>query len=40
MLSNQEISQAMKIRLDAQLPDYPAFVEGVRRAPEIGRAHV
>ena len=36
MLSNQEISQAMKIRLDAQLPDYPAFVEGVRRAPDRG----
>ena len=36
MLSNKEISQAMKIQLDAELPEYPAFVEGVRRAPDRG----
>ena len=31
MLSNKEIEKAMTIRLDAELPEYPAFVEGVRR---------
>ena len=36
MLTNQEISQAMTIKLDAVLPDYPAFQEGIRRAPDRG----
>ena len=36
MLTNQEISQAMTIQLDAVLPDYPAFQEGIRRAPDRG----
>ena len=36
MLSNKEIGQAMQIRLDATLPEYPAFVEGIRRAPDRG----
>ena len=34
MLSNKEIGQAMQIKLDATLPEYPAFVEGIRRAPD------
>ncbi len=36
MLSNKEIGQAMTIKLDAELPEYPAFVEGIRRAPDRG----
>ena len=36
MLSNKEIGQAMQIKLDATLPEYPAFVEGIRRAPDRG----
>ncbi|MGM9639475.1 MAG: urocanate hydratase [Butyricicoccaceae bacterium] len=36
MLSNTEISKAMTIKLDAELPEYPAFVEGIRRAPDRG----
>lgn len=27
------ISDAMTIRLDDKLPEYPSFVEGIRRAP-------
>ena len=30
------LREAMKIRLDDALPSYPAFVEGVRRAPGRG----
>ena len=30
---NQAIEQAMTIRLDYELPEYPAFVPGCRRAP-------
>ena len=30
---NQAIQQAMTIRLDYELPEYPAFVPGCRRAP-------
>ena len=30
---NQAIHQAMTIRLDYELPEYPAFVPGCRRAP-------
>ena len=36
MLSNNEIRKAMKIQLDAELPEYPEFVEGIRRAPDRG----
>ena len=36
MLSNTEIGKAMTIKLDAELPEYPAFVEGIRRAPDRG----
>lgn len=33
MLSNMDISNAMTIKLDDSLPEYPQFKEGVRRAP-------
>lgn len=36
MLDNKAISQAMTIKLDNTLPEYPAFVEGLRRAPDRG----
>ena len=36
MLSNKEIGQAMQIKLDATLPEYPAFAPGIRRAPDRG----
>lgn len=36
MLSNQTINQAMKIKLSADLPAYPDFEEGKRRAPDRG----
>lgn len=36
MLSNKEISKAMKISLDSELPNYPKFQEGIRRAPDRG----
>ncbi|MDR2899141.1 MAG: urocanate hydratase, partial [Clostridiales bacterium] len=36
MLSNKEINKAMEIKLDNVLPDYPAFKEGIRRAPSRG----
>ena len=36
MLDNKTISNAMTIKLDNQLPEYPEFVEGVRRAPDRG----
>ena len=34
MLSNLEISRGMTIKLDAVLPEYPAFKDGIRRAPK------
>lgn len=34
MLDNQTIQEAMQIRLDDDLPEYPSFVEGIRRAPK------
>ncbi len=34
MLSNMEIGQAMTVKLDAVLPEYPAFEPGLRRAPK------
>ena len=36
MLSNHEIAASMTIKLDAELPAYPAFQEGIRRAPDRG----
>lgn len=36
MLDNKTISQAMTIKLDNVLPEYPKFVEGLRRAPDRG----
>ncbi|MFZ5649617.1 MAG: urocanate hydratase [Bacillota bacterium] len=36
MNSNLSISQAMTIKLDKELPQYPEFVEGIRRAPDRG----
>ena len=32
-MSNSKISRAMKIKLDSVLPEYPKFVDGIRRAP-------
>lgn len=34
MLSNMEIGQAMTVKLDAVLPEYPVFEPGLRRAPK------
>ncbi|MGM0599695.1 MAG: urocanate hydratase [Candidatus Rifleibacteriota bacterium] len=36
MLNNKDIAQAMKIKLDPVLPEYPKFEEGIRRAPDRG----
>lgn len=36
MLNNLDISQAMTIKLDDELPKMPKFVEGIRRAPDRG----
>lgn len=36
MLSNHDIAAAMKIKLDGDLPEMPAFVAGIRRAPDRG----
>mgnify|MGYP001213017819 FL=1 len=36
MLTNEEISRGMKIRLDDDLPGAPFFEEGIRRAPDRG----
>lgn len=36
MINNINISQAMKIKLDANLPKMPKFEEGIRRAPNRG----
>ena len=33
MVNNIDIKNAMQIRLDDVLPDYPDLLEGVRRAP-------
>ena len=33
-MENKEIEKAMKIKLDFELPEYPKFVEGIRRAPK------
>lgn len=34
MISNSKISDAMTIKLDNKLPEYPIFKEGIRRAPK------
>ncbi len=36
MVNNHEIAQAMTVKLDNVLPEYPKFVEGLRRAPDRG----
>ncbi len=36
MLANKNIADAMTIRLDNTLPEYPEFQEGIRRAPDRG----
>ncbi|MGI6584530.1 MAG: urocanate hydratase [Lutisporaceae bacterium] len=36
MIKNYEISEAMTIKLDNQLPEMPKFAEGIRRAPDRG----
>ncbi|MDO0821946.1 urocanate hydratase [Desulfosporosinus nitroreducens] len=36
MISNYEISQAMAVKLDPELPEMQEFVEGIRRAPDRG----
>jgi len=36
MISNHDIEQAMTIKLDNDLPTYPQFLEGIRRAPDRG----
>ncbi len=33
---NELNREAMTIRLEGPLPDYPAFAEGIRRAPDRG----
>ena len=35
-MDNTAIKNAMTIRLDNALPEYPKFVEGIRRAPDRG----
>ncbi len=34
MIDYKKIGDTMKIKLDATLPEYPEFVEGIRRAPK------
>jgi len=34
MKNNQKVSEAMVIKLDDELPEYPDFIEGIRRAPK------
>lgn len=34
MINNNSISEAMTIKLDNKLPEYPVFKEGIRRAPK------
>jgi urocanate hydratase len=36
MVKNFEISEAMAIKLDNELPEMPKFAEGIRRAPDRG----
>ena len=36
MFDNCDITKAMKIKLDCELPEMPKFEEGIRRAPSRG----
>ncbi|MCC9295844.1 urocanate hydratase [Clostridium sp. WLY-B-L2] len=36
MIDNVDVSKAMTIKLDDELPEMPKFVEGIRRAPDRG----
>lgn len=36
MIKNVDINNAMEIKLDSMLPEYPEFTEGIRRAPDRG----
>jgi len=36
MINNEIIKNAMQIKLDCELPNYPEFVAGIRRAPDRG----
>ncbi len=36
MVTNTDVSAAMTIKLDAELPPMPTFVDGIRRAPDRG----
>jgi urocanate hydratase len=36
MLTNSNIAEAMKIKLDNVLPEYPEFEKNIRRAPDRG----
>ncbi|KUO74011.1 MAG: urocanate hydratase [Desulfosporosinus sp. BRH_c37] len=36
MFNNYDISQAMTIKLESELPEMPGFAEGIRRAPDRG----
>ncbi|HEX3010960.1 MAG TPA: urocanate hydratase [Syntrophomonadaceae bacterium] len=36
MVNNQDVSKAMQVKLDSQLPEMPEFVPGIRRAPDRG----
>ena len=36
MLDNRTIAEAMTVKLGNELPDYPEFQEGIRRAPDRG----
>lgn len=36
MVSNYDIGQAMTVKLEAELPEMPGFVPGIRRAPDRG----
>ncbi|MFZ7103867.1 MAG: urocanate hydratase [Peptococcaceae bacterium] len=36
MPSNYEIGKAMTIKLDSELPEFPQFIAGIRRAPSRG----
>jgi len=38
LVKSMDISKAMKIKLPKELPSYPKFVEGIRRAPSRGYA--
>ncbi|MBW2072991.1 MAG: urocanate hydratase, partial [Deltaproteobacteria bacterium] len=36
MFTNEDIAGAMRIKLPETLPEMPAFIEGIRRAPDRG----